>query len=216
MTKSKVCILAWMLQKWWCALFSKSYQDPLSFQYKLMPLVMGQRSPLNVYISVVCGDSYNIQSQVLSPPPSPLTSGVLWRHPRGLPSLNPTVLYVAFSHAPTIFLVYTKHLFKTICLRWDDLLLKGRMHVLLIFVVSTLLWTYSLYQELGEKWFSCIMKTKTKKRNPLSKCQTVCWVLSLVILFNTHNDPMKWVLRLRLSNLPKVTKPVRDKVMVLT
>lgn len=135
---------------------------------------------------MVCGDSYNIQSQVLSPPPSPLTSGVLWRHPRGLPSLNPTVLYVAFSHAPTIFLVYTKHLFKTICLRRDDLLLKGGMHALLIFVVSTLLWTYSLYQQLGEKWFSCIMKTKTKKKEThwISAKQYAGYFL--LLFYSTH------------------------------
>lgn len=33
-----------------------------------------------------------------------------------------------------------------------------------------------------------------------------------IILFNTHNNPMNWVLRLRVSGLSKVTKTVREKV----
>lgn len=36
-------------------------------------------------------------------------------------------------------------------------------------------------------------------------------VLFHIILFNTHNIPFSWVLRLRVSGLSKVTKPVRGK-----
>ena len=38
----------------------------------------------------------------------------------------------------------------------------------------------------------------------------------ILFSFDTQNNPMKWVLNPRLSNLCKVTKPLRNKVMTLT
>lgn len=53
-TKSKVCILAWILQKWWRALFHESCQDALSFQYKLMQLRMGNTHLLRTHHHGLC------------------------------------------------------------------------------------------------------------------------------------------------------------------
>lgn len=85
-------------------------------------------------------------------------------------------------------------------------------------IFSTLLWILLLIQMPVREMVPSVLWRLSRKKKTQTKCSTVCYVLShtILFLFSTHNNPMQWVLRLRLSYLYKVTKLVRDKAMILT
>lgn len=66
-------------------------------------------------------------------------------------------------HLPFFIFILSDNV-KTIFLGLDYILLKDKLHVLLIFAFSTLLWTHYSYQYLLETCFLCITETKKEKR----------------------------------------------------